>query len=104
MVNSVLAAKAAYLEEAILAKCVDPDGFLLWFTRRPDLEPADDVIRQIEWKPHVPDVERGAFYGYENSNQQIANYLQGFKWSVFEPGGCDLTRFKPLTAMGFQQS
>ena len=75
MADDALAVKAKRLEEAVLTKCVDPDGFLIWFTRSPDMAPADYVIQQIEWIPHVPDLERDAFFGYENANQAAGKFV-----------------------------
>ena len=70
-----LSARAQRLEGAVLRHCVDPDGFLIWFTRRPDLAPADDVIQGIDWSPHVHDLEREAYFGYENANQAAGKFI-----------------------------
>ena len=84
-----LSAKARRIEQAILKKCVDPDGFLVWFTRRPDMGPADDVVEGIEWSPHVPDLDREAYFGYENANQAAGKFITAMSYRYAATGEQD---------------
>ena len=82
MTQVTLAAKAQRLETAVLTKCLDPDGLLLFFTRRPDMGPPDEVIRQIDpgFVPHVTAIDRAVYFKYENSNQAAGKFIAAMSY------------------------